>query len=114
MPQCRVLFPTTLWWSRHFVILGVRPIILVVTLSNHDIIAFPRPLISINDLIRGSVRAVRGVWDSGATIIHRVVELEGGITRRIVCSVGVAFAFPVSMCDNCCPICHTVLLDMRA
>ena len=39
-----------------------------------DIIAMPRPLVSINDLIGGSMRAVRGVWDSGATIIHWVVE----------------------------------------
>ncbi len=56
-----------------------------------DIIAVPRPLVSVNDLIGGTMRAVRGVWDSGATIIHWVVELEGGRC------VGVVFAFPVSM-----------------
>ncbi len=78
-----------------------------------DIIAMPRPLISINDLIGGTMRAVRGVWDSGATIIHWVVELEGGVTRRGRRCVGVVFAFPVSVCDmivctiwrhyqNCC------------
>ncbi len=33
-----------------------------------DIIARPRLLVSVNDLIGGSMRAVRGVWDSGATI----------------------------------------------
>ena len=44
-----------------------------------DIIAMLRPLVSVNDLIRGSMRAVRGVWDSGATIVHWVVELEAGI-----------------------------------
>ncbi len=38
-----------------------------------DIIVVPRPLISVNDLIGGSMRAVRGVWNS-ATIIHWVVE----------------------------------------
>ena len=38
------------------------------------IIAVSCPLVSVNDLIGGSMRAVRGVWDSGATIIHWVVE----------------------------------------
>ena len=60
-----------------------------------DIIAVPRPLVSVNDLIGGSMRAVRGVWDSGATIIHWVVELEGGVTRRGRRCVGVVFVFPV-------------------
>ncbi len=68
-----------------------------------DIIAVPRPLVSVNDLIGGTMRAVRGVWDrdSGATIIHWVVELEGGVTRRGRCCVGVVFEFPVSVCENC-------------
>ncbi len=57
--------------------------------------AMPRPLVSVNDLIGGTMRAVRGVWDSGATIIHWVVELEGGVTRRGRRCVGVIFAFPV-------------------
>ena len=59
------------------------------------------------------MRAVRGVWDSGATIIHWVVKLEGGVTRRGRRCVGVVFAFPVSVCvkivssiwhyyQNCC------------
>ena len=47
------------------------------------------------------MRAVRGVWDSGATIIHWVVELEGAVTRRGSCCVGVVFTFPVSVCENC-------------
>ena len=63
-----------------------------------DIIAVPRPLVSVNDLIGRSVRAVRGVWDSGANTICWVVKLEGGVTRRGRCCVGVVFAFPVSMC----------------
>ncbi len=63
-----------------------------------DIIAVPRPLVSVNDLIGGSMRAVRGVWDSGANTIRWVVELEGGVTRRGRRCVGVVFAFPVSMC----------------
>ncbi len=66
-----------------------------------DIIAVPRPLVSVNDLIGGSMRAVRGVWDSGATIIHWVVELEGVVTRRGRRCVGVVFVFPVSVCENC-------------
>ncbi len=66
-----------------------------------DIIVMPRLLISVNDLIGGSMRAVRGVWDSGATIIHWVVELEGGVARRGRCCVGVVFAFPVSGSENC-------------
>ena len=44
------------------------------------------------------MRAVRGVWDSGATIIHWVVELKGAVTRRGRRCVGVVFAFPVNMC----------------
>ena len=71
------------------------------TLTTADIIAMPRLLISVNDLIGGSMRAVRGVWDSGATIIHWVVELEGGVTRRGRRCVGVVFAFPVSGRENC-------------
>ena len=63
-----------------------------------DIMAMPCPLVSVNDLIGGSMRAVRGVWDSGATIIHCVVELEGGVTRRGRYCVGMVFAFPVSVC----------------
>ncbi len=59
------------------------------------IVAVSRPLVSVNDLIGGTMRAVRGVWDSGATIIHCVVELEGGVTRRGSRCVGVVFAFPV-------------------
>ena len=43
------------------------------TLTTDDIIAMPRLLISVNDLIGGSMRAVRGVWDSGAAIIYWVV-----------------------------------------
>ena len=39
-----------------------------------DIIVVSRPLVSVNDLIGGSMRAVRGVWDSGANIIHWIVE----------------------------------------
>ena len=66
-----------------------------------DIIAVPRPLVRVNNLIGGSMRAVRGVWDSGATIIHWVVELEGAVTRRCRRCVDVVFAFPVSMCENC-------------
>ncbi len=66
-----------------------------------DIIAVPLPLVSVDDLIGGTMRAVHGVWDSGATIIHWVVELEGGVTRRDRCCVGVVFAFPVSVCQNC-------------
>ncbi len=62
------------------------------------IVAVPRPLVSVKDLIGGSMRAIRGVWDSGATIIHWVVELEGGVTRRGRRCVGVVFAFPVSVC----------------
>ncbi len=65
------------------------------------IIAVSRPLVSVNDLIGGSMRAVRGVWDSGANTIRWVVELEGAVTRRGKCCVGVIFAFPVSMCENC-------------
>ncbi len=34
-----------------------------------DIIVVPLPLVGVNDLIGGSMRAVRGVWNS-ATIIH--------------------------------------------
>ncbi len=71
------------------------------TPTTDGIIAVPRPLVSANDLIGGSMRAVRGVWDSGATIIHWVVELEGGVTRRGRCCVGVVFAFPVRECENC-------------
>ena len=71
-----------------------------VTPTVEDIIVVPHPLVSINDLIGGSMRAVRGVWDSGATIVHWVVELEGGVTRRIIRIVGVAFAFPVSVCHK--------------
>ncbi len=66
-----------------------------------DIMAMPCPLVCVNDLIGGSMRAVRGVWDSGATIIHWVVELEGGVTRRGRHCVGVVFTFPVSGCENC-------------
>ncbi len=58
----------------------------------------PRPLVSVNDLIGGSMRAVRGVCDSDATIIHWVVELEGAVTCRGRCCVGVVFAFPESVC----------------
>ena len=64
------------------------------------IIAVSRSLVSVNDLIGGSMRAVRGVWDSGATIIHWVVELEDGVTRRGRRCVGVVFAFPVSVCKK--------------
>ncbi len=53
------------------------------------------------------MRAVRGVWDSGATVIHWVVELEGGVTRRGRRCVGVVFAFPVSVCENC--LCNITL-----
>ncbi len=63
-----------------------------------DIIAVPRPLVSVNDLTGGSMRTVHGVWDSGANIIHWVVELEGGVTRRGRRCVGVVFAFSVSVC----------------
>ncbi len=48
------------------------------------------------------MRAVRGVWDSGATIIYWVVELEGGVTCRGRRCVGVVFQFPVSMCVKMC------------
>ncbi len=65
------------------------------------IIAVSRLLVSVNDLIGGSMRAVRGVWDSGANTIHWVVELGGGVTRRRRRCVGVVFEFPVSMCENC-------------
>ena len=44
------------------------------------------------------MRTVRGVWDSGTTIIHWVVELEGVVTCRGRRCVGVVFAFPVNMC----------------
>ncbi len=71
------------------------------TPTTDDIIAVPRPLVSVNNLIGGTMRAVRGVWDSGATIIRWVVELEGGVTRRGRRCVGVVFAFPVSVCENC-------------
>ncbi len=74
----------------------------------NGIIAVPRPLVSADGLIGGSMRAVRGVWDSGATIIHWVVELEGGVTRRGRRCVGVVFAFPVRVCDNC--LCNVTLL----
>ncbi len=63
-----------------------------------DIIAVSRPLVSVNDLIGWSIRAVCGAWDSGANTIHWVVELEGAVTRRGRRCVGVVFAFPVSMC----------------
>ncbi len=53
------------------------------------------------------MRSVRGVCDSGATIIHWVVELEGGVTRRGRHCVGVAFAFPVSVCENC--LCNIIM-----
>ncbi len=66
-----------------------------------DIIVVSRPLVSVNNLIGWSMRAVRGVWDSGAAIIHWVVELEGGVTRRSRHCVGVVFAFPVSVCVCC-------------
>ncbi len=62
------------------------------------IIAVPRPLVSVNDLIGGSMGAVHGVWDSDANTIRWVVELEGGVTRRGRRCVGVVFAFPVSVC----------------
>ena len=64
-----------------------------------DVIAVPNPLVSVNDLIGGSMRAVRGVWDNGATIIHWVV---GGVTCRGRRCVGVAFAFPVRVCNIFC------------
>ncbi len=71
------------------------------TLTTDNIIAMPRLLISVNDLIGGSMRAVRGVWDSGANTIRWVVELEGVVTRRGRRCVGMVFAFPVSGCENC-------------
>ncbi len=60
-----------------------------------DIIAVPNPLVSADDLIGGSVRAVHGVWGRGANTICWVVELEGRIIHRGRCCMGVAFAFPV-------------------
>ena len=80
------------------------------TVTTDDIIAMPYLLISVNDLIGGFMRAIRGVWDSGATIIHWVVELEGGVTRRGRRCVGVVFAFPVNICDNCQCAIFTLLL----
>ena len=62
------------------------------------IIAVPRSLVSVNDLIGGSMGAVRGVWDSDANTIRWVFELEGGVTRRGRRCMGVVFAFPVSVC----------------
>ena len=67
-----------------------------------DIIAVPHPLVSANDFIGGSVRTVRGVWDSGTTIVHWVVELEGRVNHGGRRCVGVAFVFPVRVCNIFC------------
>ena len=84
------------------------------TTTTDDSVAVPRPLIIFNDLIRGSMRAVRGFWgrgaDRGATVVHQIVDLEGGFTRRDRRCVGgvtrrdrrcvgvdVAFAFSENM-----------------
>ena len=64
-----------------------------------DIIAVPHPLVSADDFIGGSVRAVHGVWGSGANTICWVVELEGGVNHRGRCCVGVAFVFPARVCN---------------
>ncbi len=63
-----------------------------------DIIVVSRPIVSVNDLIGGSMRAVRGVlWDSGANIIHWVVErllISGArCLIRVTFSVGIMHVF---------------------
>ncbi len=60
--------------------------------TTDDIIAMPRPLVSIDDFIGGTMRAVRGVWDSGATIIHWVVE------RLLISAALCLFRVPFPVC----------------
>ncbi len=106
-------FLTTLG-GRHLVLLGVMPVILGVTLSNHWIFTIS----SLQCITIFSARTVLlfwhsgcGVWEwyiytptahsvcclwgRGAALVYWVVELEGLVARRDGHCVGVVFTFPV-------------------